>query len=106
MAFVQRATWYNPGEIDCVMETITSLLSEAESSSPPLRPAHIGIMAPWREHVWKLRERLRTESLHAVDVGTIEVRRHVDNLLTFWPNILRILGLPRSRKPSGDHFLC
>lgn len=68
----ERATWYNTGEIDCVMEIITSLLSEAESSSPPLRPAHIGIMAPWREQVWKLRERLRMESLHDVDVGTIE----------------------------------
>jgi hypothetical protein len=30
-------------------------------------------MAPWREQVWKLRERLRKESLNAVDVGTVEV---------------------------------
>lgn len=71
---IKRATWYNTGEIDCVVETITSLLSEAELSSPPLRPAHIGVMAPWREQVWKLRERLRKESLHDVDVGTVEVR--------------------------------
>lgn len=62
------------GEIDSVVETITSLLSEAELCSPPLHPAHIGIMAPWREQVWKLRERLRKESLHEVDVGTVEVR--------------------------------
>jgi superfamily I DNA and/or RNA helicase len=56
------------------VETITSLLSEAKSSSPPLRAAEIGIMAPWREQVWKLRERLRMESLHDVDVGAVEVR--------------------------------
>ena len=30
-------------------------------------------MAPWREQVWKLRERLRKEGLNAVDVGTVEV---------------------------------
>jgi superfamily I DNA and/or RNA helicase len=29
-------------------------------------------MAPWREQVWKLREELRKERLHAVDVGTVE----------------------------------
>lgn len=53
--------------------TIKSLLSEGELSSPPLRPAHIGVMAPWREQVWKLRARLREENLSAVDVGTVEV---------------------------------
>jgi superfamily I DNA and/or RNA helicase len=57
-----------------VVETIASLLSETTSSSPPLRAAEIGVMAPWREQVWKLRERLRKESLYAVDVGTVEVR--------------------------------
>ncbi|KAG5728253.1 hypothetical protein E4T56_gene19065 [Termitomyces sp. T112] len=29
-------------------------------------------MAPWREQVWRLRERLRNEKLGAVDVGTVE----------------------------------
>lgn len=64
-----------------MVETITSLLSEAELSSPPLRPAHIGVMAPWREHVWKLRERMRKESLHDIDVGTVEVRLSSDKFL-------------------------
>lgn len=32
-------------------------------------------MAPWREQVWKLRERLRNEKLSAVDVGNVEVCR-------------------------------
>jgi len=31
-------------------------------------------MAPWREQVWKLRERLRIEKYNKVDVGTVEVR--------------------------------
>ncbi|KAG5646161.1 hypothetical protein DXG03_004214 [Asterophora parasitica] len=69
---MDRATWYNKGEIDKVIEVITTLLQEAETCSPPLRPAEIGIMAPWREQVWKLRERLRNEKLGAVDVGTVE----------------------------------
>lgn len=69
----QRATWYNSGEINMVVETIKSLLSEKHLCSPPLRPADIGVMTPWREQVWKLRERLRKESLRAVDVGNIEV---------------------------------
>lgn len=50
-----------------------SLIHEAEACNPPLRPADIGIMTPWREQVWRLRERLRNEKLHAVDVGTVEV---------------------------------
>jgi len=54
------------------VEVITSLMQEAETCSPPLRPADIGVMAPWREQVWKLRERLRNEKLTAVDVGTVE----------------------------------
>ncbi|KAG6837047.1 hypothetical protein H0H93_015618 [Arthromyces matolae] len=68
----ERATWYNKGEIDKIVETIVSLLLEAERCDPPLSPADIGIMAPWREQVWRLRERLRNEKLHAVDVGTVE----------------------------------
>ncbi|KAF5376028.1 hypothetical protein D9615_007749 [Tricholomella constricta] len=68
----ERATWYNKGEIDKVVEVITSLMQEAQACSPPLRPADIGIMAPWREQVWKLRERLRNEKFNAVDVGTVE----------------------------------
>lgn len=68
----QRATWYNKGEIRKVVEVIKSMLSDNLLSTPPLRPAHIGVMAPWREQVWKLREELRKERLHAVDVGTVE----------------------------------
>jgi superfamily I DNA and/or RNA helicase len=71
--YLQRATWYNPKEIDKIVQIISSLLREGEKSSPPLKPAEIGVMAPWREQVWKLRERLRNEKLSAVDVGTVEV---------------------------------
>jgi len=71
----QRATWYNSGEIEQTVKTIVSLLSEGNFCLPPLRPGEIGVMAPWREQVWKLRERLRKEKLSAVDVGTVEVSR-------------------------------
>ena len=69
----QRASWFNDGEVDKVVDTITSLLSEGEASMPPLQAAHIGVMAPWRGQVWKIRESLRKMSLSRVDVGTVEV---------------------------------
>lgn len=52
---------------------VKSLLAEASASDPPLQPDEIGIMAPWRLQVRKLREKLREEGLHAIDVGTVEV---------------------------------
>jgi len=54
------------------VNTITSLLTEGEKSTPPLEAAHIGVMAPWRGQVWKIRESLRKKSLSRVDVGTVE----------------------------------
>lgn len=68
----ERATWYNPGEIEEVVEVIKSLLKDAHLCKPVLHPEQIGVMAPWREQVWKLREKLRKEMLNAVDVGTVE----------------------------------
>lgn len=68
----ERETWYNAGEIDLVVSTIKSLLAEGARSVPPLAPKQIGVMAPWREQVWKLRERLREEQLGRVDVGSVE----------------------------------
>ena len=69
----QRASWYNHGEIKEVVNVIKSLLTDSEKCKPRLHPKEIGVMAPWREQVWKLREQLRKESLNAVDVGTVEV---------------------------------
>ncbi|PPQ98678.1 hypothetical protein CVT24_003305 [Panaeolus cyanescens] len=68
----ERASWFNPGEIKEVVRVIKSLLADPEQSDPPLRAAEIGVMAAWREQVWKLREHLRREGLSAVDVGTVE----------------------------------
>ncbi|KAJ7730393.1 P-loop containing nucleoside triphosphate hydrolase protein [Mycena maculata] len=68
----ERASWYNPGEIKCTVDTIISLLAEGALSSPPLQASDIGVMSPFREQVWKLREDLRKEKLNAVDVGTVE----------------------------------
>ncbi|KAJ3505597.1 hypothetical protein NLJ89_g7334 [Agrocybe chaxingu] len=70
----ERASWFNPGQINAVVDVIKSLLADPRASNPPLRPAEIGVMAPWRVQVWKLREKLRQEGLSAVDVGTVEVR--------------------------------
>jgi hypothetical protein len=71
----QRVSWFNKREVEIVVEVVKSLLAEAETSKPPLRPEEIGIMAPWREQVRLLREELRKADFHAVDVGTIEVGR-------------------------------
>ncbi|KAJ3868521.1 P-loop containing nucleoside triphosphate hydrolase protein [Lentinula novae-zelandiae] len=68
----ERATWFNIGEIDRIVEVISSLMSEAAKSIPPLQADEIGVMAPWREQVWKIRERLRQAGLSRVDVGTVE----------------------------------
>lgn len=54
------------------MSTVKSLMESAQSCNPPLRASEIGVMAPWREQVWKLRERLREEKLSSVDVGSVE----------------------------------
>jgi len=68
----ERASWFNDGEINKVVDTITSLLAEGDACTPPLQPSHIGVMAPWRGQVWKIRETLRKQSLSRVDVGTVE----------------------------------
>ncbi|KAK7055393.1 P-loop containing nucleoside triphosphate hydrolase protein [Favolaschia claudopus] len=68
----ERASWYNPGEIKCTVDTIVSLLAEGASCSPPLQASEIGVMSAFREQVWKIREHLRKEKLNAVDVGTVE----------------------------------
>ena len=68
------------------MNVIKSLLADSEKCEPRLHPKEIGVMAPWREQVWKLREQLRKESLNAVDVGTVEVSAkplHYLKLATF-----------------------
>lgn len=60
-------------EIARVVETVISLMSERDKCSPPLQVSDIGVIAPWREQVWKLREKLREERLGSVDVGSVEV---------------------------------
>ncbi|KAL1712139.1 P-loop containing nucleoside triphosphate hydrolase protein [Schizophyllum commune] len=68
----ERSSWFNSGDIQHVVDTVKSLMADSARSVPPLQQREIGVMAPWREQVWKIRERLRKETLHAVDVGTVE----------------------------------
>ncbi|KDR78399.1 hypothetical protein GALMADRAFT_245562 [Galerina marginata CBS 339.88] len=68
----ERASWYNPGQINVVVDVVKSLLDDPRKSDPPLRPSEISVMAPWRKQVWTLRKRLRNEGLTSVDVGTVE----------------------------------
>jgi superfamily I DNA and/or RNA helicase len=76
-----RASWFNPGQINIVVEVIKSLLENPRLCDPPLRPGEIAVMAPWRQQVWAMRKRLRDEKYGAVDVGTVEVSCSV---LIFW----------------------
>jgi superfamily I DNA and/or RNA helicase len=82
-AVLQRATWYNNAEISKTVEIIISLLSESGTCSPALKPRDIGVMAPWRQQVWNIRERLREKKLRDVDVGTIEVSRRLHECVLF-----------------------
>lgn len=68
----EKASWFNPGQINIIVATIKSLLEDPRASDPPLRPEDISVMAPWRKQVWMTRKRLRNEGLSAVDVGTVE----------------------------------
>jgi len=97
-------SWFNKGEVDIVVNVVKSLLAEAQSSVPPLRPDEIGIMAPWREQVRLLREELRKADAHAVDVGTVEVGFCFCFFLAFTD--LRDTGLPRSRGSCDHSLLC
>ncbi|KAF5336688.1 hypothetical protein D9758_015674 [Tetrapyrgos nigripes] len=72
LSLMSRATWFNPGEIASVVDIILSMMKNADKCSPVLTPAQIGVMAPWREQVWKMREALRKVGLGAVDVGSVE----------------------------------
>lgn len=72
----QGASWFNASEIDQVVDVVRSLLDPADSglSTPPVQKGEIGVMAAYREQVWRIRERLRADGFGAVDVGSVEVR--------------------------------
>ena len=70
---LQKASWYNKTEASTIVSICASLLSESSASSPPLKVADIGVMTPFREQVWRVRELLRKEKMASVDVGSVEV---------------------------------
>jgi len=80
----ERASWFNPGQINIIVAIIKSLLEDPRASDPPLRPGDISVMAPWRKQVWVMRKRLRNEGFSAVDVGTVEVRHWVSVFFSFF----------------------
>ncbi|KAL7417001.1 P-loop containing nucleoside triphosphate hydrolase protein [Mrakia frigida] len=70
----EHASWYNESEGERVVKIIQSLLEESSACSPPLKPSDIGVMAPFREQVWRVRAKLRKVGLGSVDVGSVEAR--------------------------------
>jgi len=70
----EKASWYNPGQINIVVDIIKSLLVDPRASDPSLRNSDISVMAPWWKQVWMMRKRLRNEGFSEVNVGTVEVR--------------------------------
>lgn len=106
----QKSTWFNKGEIEATVDIVKSLMRDAASCAPPLRPSEISIMAPWREQVWKLRERLREENLNAVDVGSVEVYCHCSFFFIFFLGVFQLkttyAGFARTRESRSDYIVC
>ncbi|XP_004347823.1 hypothetical protein CAOG_03998 [Capsaspora owczarzaki ATCC 30864] len=69
-AATQRSTvsFYNPLEA----AKIASMVQDLLASNPHLSTAHIGVMAPFRSQVKRLRQLLRHIGLGGVGVGTVE----------------------------------
>jgi superfamily I DNA and/or RNA helicase len=79
----EKASWYNPEQINIIVDIIKSLFEDPRASDPPLRKSDISVMAPWWKQVWMIRKRLRNEGFSAVNVGTVEVRHWVFHDLFF-----------------------
>lgn len=56
-------------EIEQVVDTVLDLLSDKALA---LKPEEIGVISPWREQVWRLRDALRKIGQWKVNVGHVE----------------------------------
>jgi superfamily I DNA and/or RNA helicase len=66
------AGWYNPSEIAITTQLIQQLLGEFNSSPSLVVAKDIAVIAPFQEHVVRLRTALRKVDLGGVSVGTVE----------------------------------
>lgn len=90
-------SWYNPGEIDAVVDIVQSLTSEL----PDMRQKEIAVITPWREQVWKLRAKLRESGFGGVDTGNVEVCCRLCPL-----SDAHGTDVSRRRIPRDHHQLC
>lgn len=90
----EGASWFNEGEIQHVVEVVQSLAVER----PDIQQNEIAVMTPWKEQVWRIRERLRGLGFHGIDVGHIEAYQGAEFRVT-------ILSCVRSRARflESDH---
>lgn len=87
----EGASWYNDGEIREIVRIIQDLRSER----PEIKQSEIAVITPWKEQVWRLRAKLRSVSLHGVDVGHVEAYQGAEFRVT-------ILSCVRSRSRFLD----
>jgi superfamily I DNA and/or RNA helicase len=64
--------WFNPSEIVITTKLITNLLREENTPGTAVKQMEIAVIAPFREHVVRLRNTLRRMDLGAVSIGTVE----------------------------------
>ncbi|KAF9921446.1 hypothetical protein FBU30_008502 [Linnemannia zychae] len=69
----EAVSWYNVAEAEKVASIIESLLALSKDENDPfkIKPADIGVIAPFREQVKLLRQILRSRG-HAINVGAVE----------------------------------
>ena len=85
------AGWYNPSEIEITINLVTNLLDEKNTPSTCVSQHEIAIIAPFREHVLRLRTALRERNFRDVNVGTVENFQGSESRVT-------ILNCVRSRQ--------
>ncbi|KAL4430622.1 hypothetical protein ABPG75_005878 [Micractinium tetrahymenae] len=89
----EAPSWFNPVEASVVVELVSGLLAAA----PGLLPTDIGVMAPFRKQVQKIRLLLRQRGLGAIRCGTVDDYQGQDERCIF---ISTTLSKPESLAPA------
>nr|XP_019000047.1 uncharacterized protein I203_07582 [Kwoniella mangroviensis CBS 8507]OCF63508.1 hypothetical protein I203_07582 [Kwoniella mangroviensis CBS 8507] len=84
-------SWYNSSEIEYINDLVQSLIETVVG----LKQKEIAVITPWREQVWRIRSKLRSNNLHAVDVGNVETYQGAEFRVT-------IISCVRSRSRFLD----